>query len=57
MQRYTFEAKPVDTYSSVESLLRLADLIVKNPQKATQIATGLIGFGALILVLVAISSS
>lgn len=57
MQRYTFETKPVNTYSSVESIIRLIDLVVENPQKATQVATGLIGFGVLILFLVAISSS
>jgi hypothetical protein len=57
METYTLQRKPSNAYSSVEPILRLVDLVAENPQKATQVATGLIGFGVLILFLAAIFSS
>jgi len=58
MQKYNLETKPANNYGSVESsILSLLDLVAEEPEKAVQIATGLIVVGVAILVLVAIFSS
>lgn len=58
METYTLQRKPINAYSSVESsILSLLDLVAEEPQKAVQIATGLIVVGVAILVLAAIFSS
>jgi len=58
MQKYNLETKPANNYGSAESsILSLLDLVAEEPEKAVQIATGLIVVGVAILVLVAIFSS
>jgi hypothetical protein len=58
MQKYNLETKPANNYGSTESsILSLLDLVAEEPEKAVQIATGLIVVGVAILVLVAIFSS
>ena len=57
METYTFERKPVNTYNTTESaILSLLDLVAKEPEKAVQIASGLIVVGGAILILAAIFS-